>query len=890
MPPRGPPASTYRVQLSRSFDLDALRRIVPYLGELGIDAVYLSPLAAARPGSPHGYDGIDPGRIDRDRGGPAGFRRLARCLHRHGMGLLLDVVPNHLAASLDNRAFAHVLAHGPRCRFAGFFDIDWSRTPEARPAIVLPWLDRSVGRAFAEGALAFEAGAQGLQALCLGRRRIPVSASARTLFRRLARPESRRAGRFTRRRDGERRADLLARINRPVGEADRALRDRLLGAQWYRLVPWWDFRQINYRRFFDISDLVGIRVDDPRVFAYMHRWLRTAAGSSAFRGVRIDHIDGLADPAGYLRRLQCLLREVARTGRSPYIVVEKILGPDEELPRTWPIGGTTGYDILGRITGVLIPPGAAGALAEAYRRVCPPELQSFRHVAYQAKREVIDTLFPGELAAMQGRLHAAGPPARPAVEEREGIAQLTAALGVYRTYARSGRLGAQDRRRVRRAFSIGERQSAPGDRRRLRRLRRSWPGLSDGPLSPAAAEFIVRWQQWTGAVAAKGVEDTAFYRYARYLGVNEVGSDPGQVGVGLSEFHAWMIWRQRRWPHALSATSTHDTKWGEDARARLIALAEWAEPWARTVRRWVHGRAASAEEYRLYQTLVATAPVDGRYRPGYLRRLETHVVKAAREAKQATSWVHPDAGQEARLQHRVRRLLSAAGHAGFRRELERWVRRLDYFGRFYSVGQAVLRTTLPGVPDLYQGSEGWNLSLVDPDNRNAVPYAQLAQMLRAAQGRGFAPSWPSAPRDPGAWRVREADKLAVTARLLRFRREHRALFDSGSYLPVLEVTAGSSASVLAFARRAGPDWLLVVVGRGLARVSRGERVPPVGPAWGQRAIGLPRGAPESWQPLLTPGRLTVPRTRSPRQLPLSGVFERWPVAVLFHGAGRPTNA
>ncbi|MGI0150513.1 MAG: malto-oligosyltrehalose synthase, partial [Thermoplasmata archaeon] len=743
------PTSTYRLQLSARFGFDRVRRILPYLDRLGVDTVYLSPILASQPGSEHGYDGIDPGRIDPARGGAAGFARLRRDLERRGFGLLVDFVPNHLAASLQNPAWRDVLARGPSSPYARIFDIDWSRGPEGRPAVVLPWLGRSRADAFRRGELAFDLD-RGSLSLRFGVRKLPGSPAA---LRRLMEWDTGAEALPGRRRPDRRRElrERLERLNRGVTGRDRSRREQLLTEFSYRLVPWWEVGSVNYRRFFDISGLVGVRPEDPEGFRYLHRWLLPAARSGAISGIRLDHIDGLADPLGYLRRLRAALAGASSSGRraAPYLIVEKILARDETLPASWPVDGTTGYEALVRITGVLVDEASAPRLSAMYARICPERPGSFADESYRAKREVAEELFPGERAELVRRIRG-GRGATVPYGSRNGIDRalvaVTAALPVYRTYYHLGPGGGrgrpEDARRLRAAISEARRRdpgALQGDG--LRAFLRLASGSGAIPPGSPPARFLTRWQQWTGAVAAKGGEDTAFYRHGRFLGANEVGGDPDRIATTLGDFHAFMRERARRFPHALTPTSTHDTKWGEDARARLVALTEWVEPWSVSVRRWRRDNRAftsgparrrvpsPAEEYRLYQTLVASAPSPRSFSGTYPRRLEGHLVKAAREAKLGTSWMRPVPAHEEALTDFVRAIVTDPRGAGFRADLSGWVDRLAFFGGFYSFAQTVLRATLPGVPDLYQGSEGWNLTLADPDNRRPVPFGRLARGL-----------------------------------------------------------------------------------------------------------------------------------------------------------------
>ncbi|MGI0132306.1 MAG: malto-oligosyltrehalose synthase [Thermoplasmata archaeon] len=889
------PSATYRVQLTPSWGFDAAASIVPYLARLGVDTLYVSPILASRRGSTHGYDGIDPRRLDTARGGNAGFARLRAALKRHGMGLLVDIVPNHLAATLENPAFVEVLERGPRSRYARIFDIDWSRGVDGRAAVVLPWLDRDVEAAFDAGMLRFVGGAESVR-LRLRGNDLPASPRARRRLLAWARTAARSVTGPADGSSGVRSRTILAKVNEGATPEARDRRRILLEDFHFRLVPWWEFASINYRRFFDISDLIGVRSDEAKGFTFMHRWLVRAARAGWISGVRVDHVDGLADPSGYLRRLAEALRGPRKGAPAPYIVVEKILARDETLPGDWPVAGTTGYDALQRMTGAIVDPPSLRRLTATYRAALSHTETSFADIAERSKREVVDALFPGELAGLVDRLRGTSAPSRssgaPPTTGR-ALTALTAALPVYRTYGTWRAMSRTGRRRIRTAFDAAVRRaSGRAERAALRELQRRWlrGGPATGERSPRDA--LVRWEQWTGAVAAKGIEDTAFYRYAAFLAANEVGGDPGHPSTSLEEFHAFMRDRSRRWPHALTPTSTHDTKWGEDARARLIALAEWAGPWGANVRQWVTshrslvpGRGATrvpfeSEEYRLYQTLVAVAAASRSLTGDLGRRVDRHLVKAARERKEGTSWTHPCPSRERRLRAFSRALRTDPRAGRFRREFVTWVDRVAFFGAYYSLAQVVLRATVPGVPDLYQGSEGWNFSLVDPDNRRPVDFGRLASLLRRSERRRRSPFLTVSDHRPPD----EVDKVSVTASVLRFRRDHPRIFDSGGYHPLHEVVLPAATATLAFARRWRDEWVVVAFGRGLAQVSGHRLRPPTGRPWKARAIRLPPYAPTRWQDVLGSRTIHAHRRGPGRTLPLAELFDRWPVAVLYHGA------
>jgi (1->4)-alpha-D-glucan 1-alpha-D-glucosylmutase len=642
--------ATYRLQLGTDLDFAAARALVPYLAELGVSHLYLSPSLQARAGSTHGYDVVDPRRVSEELGGEAGLRALAQAAHEHGLGLVLDIVPNHMAAD-DANPF-------------------WT-DPELRP----------------------------------------------TYF------------------------DLDPGDHDPTHP--------------------------GHRRFFDIDDLVGVRMEDPEVFAVTHAKILDLVGEGLVDGLRVDHPDGLADPAQYLRRL--------REAGAAHVWVEKILDPDEPL-RDWPVDGTVGYEFANDVTALFVDPAAEPVLTGLHAEVTG-DARPFAAVAAQAKLEQASTTFQPEV----GRLRRLWP-------EAPDLERAVAALRVYRTYVEpaTGRVEPADRTAVAEADGLPE----PVARAVL---------LEDAAVP---AEFVVRFQQTTPPVTAKGVEDTAFYRYVRLLALNEVGGDPGRFGISIDAFHAANAARP---PRNLLVATTHDTKRSGDVRARLCALTAMADEWAAAVRDWVavtaplktrsHPPAPTpTEELLIYQTLVGAWPITG-------ERLEAYLEKAMREAKQATSWIAPDAEHEAAVRRFAVALLD---HAPFRERFDPVLERVMALGDRLALGQTLLRLTVPGVPDVYQGDELRALSLVDPDNRRPVDWELRRRMLAALRAGGAAGP--------------DAAKLAVVAESLDLRRRRPDPFDGG-YAPV---PAGED--IVAFLR--GDDVLVAVEVRPRACAEEGWRLPP----------------------------------------------------------------
>ena len=707
------PASCYRLQLSPAFTFDDARRVAAYLRDLGVGDMYLSPIMAARPGSEHGYDVCDPSRVSPDLGGAEALERLAAELHRLDMGLLVDVVPNHMAADHRNPWWWDVLLHGREARWAHVFDIDWD-APGADGLLVLPLLGSPRADAVADGSL------------------------------RLVQE------------DGEERIayyDARYPVAEGTGGGDL---ERVLAAQHYRLEDW-RTGVPNYRRFFDIGDLPAVAVEHDDVFAATHAEVVRLVREGIVTGLRIDHIDGLADPAGYLERLR------GATGGA-YVVVEKILSRDESLPPEWATAGTTGYDFLALAGGVFVDPDGEARLHAAHRRATGMP-DRFEDIAVRAKGDALDELLAPDLARVVRSAPAGVDPA--------AVRELTVELDVYRTYVRDGAASAADADRLRAA---GER--AGGEAAALAAAI-ARPGAELRP-------FVGRWQQLTGPAAAKGVEDTALYVDAAFLARNEPGCAPDWPYTDAAELHARLA--ERAGGHPLNATSTHDTKRSEDVRMRITALSELAGEWEEAFARW-HERNAplrrrpdaapdANEEWMLYQTLVGAWPID-------IGRVRQFAQKALREAKVHTSWEAPDEAYEADVTAFAEAILDSPE---FTDDLAAFAGRAAAIGARNSLGLLVLKLAAPGVPDVYWGNEDWDLSLVDPDNRRPVDFAGRAER----RGGG--------------------GKAGVTRAGLCLRRSDPRLVTHGAYVP-LEPAGRHADRVIAFARVHDGRWAVAAVSR-----------------------------------------------------------------------------
>ncbi|MBX6327814.1 MAG: malto-oligosyltrehalose synthase [Pseudolabrys sp.] len=879
MPPTVPLA-TYRVQLTRDFGFDQLADIVPYLGELGITHLYASPFLKARPGSTHGYDIVDHDRLNPELGGEQGFARLAATLNAHDMGLILDFVPNHMGVGhADNAWWLDVLEWGPMSPHAAAFDIDWLGLPYRRhPGVLIPILGRPYGEALRAGEIALRYDApSGSFSIWYFQHQLPVNprryaevlrtcvataGAATTMagralialaddYRDPRAPSYREAPDLKRRLaaiDGA--EDIITRglaAYRCENESGMTALHRLLERQYYRVAYWRvAFSNINYRRFFDINDLAGLRIENAGTFRAVHTLVARLIESGQLQGLRLDHIDGLRDPAQYIRRLQRLVarhRPGSRKGRF-YLVVEKILAEGETTP-AWPgVAGTTGYEWLNLISRVLVA-GAGLVRLDLTWRNFTGEQASFRTILEQAKQHVIETMLASEFTVLVrslARIAAGHPATRDFTSDRLRLALQLYVLEfpVYRTYVTAAGASPVDRTIIDRATTRARARWQGPDAEIFDFLRNAAtidlaknPGFS----APRVRDFALRLQQFTGPLMAKAMEDTAFYRHHRLLALNEVGGHPELGAVTLGEFHALQRRRMNETPHGLTATATHDTKRGEDARMRILALSELADEWDQSVRSWrdmnrpLVGCAAGrrvpscAHEYLVYQTLIGAWP--GVIDRGFVERMKTYAVKAARESKQETSWTNVNETYEAALSRFVEALLDPALSAAFISSFASFAARTSLIGFLNTLSQLALKTLLPGVPDFYQGTELLDLSLVDPDNRRPVDFA--LRMKEAAHS----PDRTKLIASCCDGRI----KFALMRELLDLRRRFPDLFQQGTYEPI-QVTGAHAEHVIAFAREWKNRRLIVAIGRHFGPLTQsGRRWPARWEAW----LALPPG-------------------------------------------------
>ena len=902
------PSSTYRLQFNRQFTFKQARKIVPYLDALGISDCYASPYFQARAESLHGYDITDHNKLNAAIGSRAEYDAWVADLHAHQMGQIVDFVPNHMGIGEPlNQWWMDVLENGPGSLYAPYFDIQWKPLKsDLQDKVLLPILGDQYGRVLERGELQvhFEAGAFYLRyyehefpiaprtyrhILAIALEKLApfknedfyaefqsIITALEYLPQRSETDPERIAERVREKEIIKRRLErrcqeapqvqaaveqAVAQINGTPGEPRSfdAL-DELLNDQSYRLAFWRvAAEEINYRRFFDVNDLAAIRMELPEVFDATHRLLLELVAAGAVTGLRIDHPDGLYLPREYFEKLQrhcarALGRPLPKDGRPIYLLVEKILSGNETLRKDWPVHGTTGYEFGKLLAGLLVDASAEQAITKTFQRFIGHSMH-FGHLVYAKKRLVMRLSLANDvnvLGDMLDRLSEKNRWFRDFTLDalNRAVRETIACFPVYRTYVTPGQpVSDEDRAIIERAVLAAKRRNPALEESVFNFLRDillfRFPENLDDEAREAHAHFVLKFQQSTGPIMAKGLEDTAFYIYNRLAALNEVGGEPQHFGFSIDEFHQRNLERQRDWPATLLATSTHDTKRSEDVRARMVAISEIPQLWRASLQRWrvINRRAkqnvdeAEApdgnEEYLLYQTLLGTWPMESNgsaaatVGPEYIERIQAYMAKALKEAKMNTSWIQPNESWDKAMAEFIARILDPSPKNKFPPSFGPVAEEIARLGASNSLAQVVLKLTVPGVPDIYQGNELWDLSLVDPDNRRAVDYQRRREMLDSLAGI-----------EPGELLANWPDgriKLFVTQRLLRFRREHGDLFQHGKYLP-LGPTGTFADCCVGFGREHEGKWIAVVVPRLSSRVG----FPPIGEKWKDTAVELPK--------------------------------------------------
>lgn len=914
------PLATYRLQFNSAFTFAQAAELVPYLNDLGISHCYASPYLRARPGSTHGYDIIDHNSLNPEIGTTEDFEHFVQALHEHNMGQILDIVPNHMGImASDNAWWLDVLENGEASPYAAFFDIDWHPVKdELQAKVLVPVLGDQYGSVLDRGELKLSFDREkGEFSICYFKHRFPVNPKEypRILNYNSGRLEQELSAqnqcvlelqsliaafdhlpgrtdespdkRTERIRDKEinkrRLAALCAQSPEILNFVQQNVREingtpgrtetfeqlhALIKTQAYRLAYWRVAADdINYRRFFDINDLAGIRMENPAVFEATHRFVLELIKQGKLNGLRIDHPDGLYDPAEYFQRLQCAGTASVSNGKggceSPqfYVVIEKILTGDEKLPETWPVEGTTGYAFTNIVNGLFVDQDTHGEMDRIYRGFIGDRIE-FNDVAYWCKKLVMRRALASELNVLSNMLIRIALSDRHTCDFtlnnlRDALSEVIARFPVYRTYITANQVSETDRRYIAQAINTVKRHSNVADASVFDFIQGVL--LTDvvqghtKTYREAVIHFAMKFQQFTSVVMAKGMEDTAFYRYGRLLSLNEVGGNPGKFGTSVDEFHKKNALRAERWPRAMLATSTHDTKRSEDVRARINVLSEIPGEWRHEVRRWralnkekhrlVDDREAPSrtDEYFLYQTLVGAWPLNSEQAtPEFCERIRNYMLKAIREAKEQTSWANQNTEYESSVTSFVDAILQPGNENRFLAEFLPFQKRVAHFGMLNSLSQLVLKLASPGVPDFYQGTELWDFSLVDPDNRRPVDYAFRQHQLRGlAQIAGNSSVETVDGSQDNSSRINKETstnvmrekvrgmaahledgciKLYLTWKGLTLRQQNRELFLQGEYLP-LPVTGPKAKHVVAFARKWEESYVICIAGRFFAQLA-----------------------------------------------------------------------
>jgi (1->4)-alpha-D-glucan 1-alpha-D-glucosylmutase len=933
------------LQFNRWFTFAHAREIVPYLHELGVSDAYASPYFQARAESLHGYDITDHNKLNPAIGSRDEYEAWVAELGARGMGQVLDFVPNHMGIGEPlNQWWMDVLENGPSSMYAPYFDIDWwPLKADLHDKVLLPILSDQYGRVLERGELhvRFDAGAFSLH---YHDRVLPIAPRTYRYILEIAlenlveykdeefyaefqsiltaleylpsrseidpeKIEERTREKEIIKRRLDRRCQEAPQVQQAIEKAVAQINgrpgdprsfdklDELLNAQSYRLAFWRvAAEEINYRRFFDINDLAAIRVELPEVFDATHQLLLDLVRDGAVTGLRIDHPDGLYLPQEYFEKLQrrcakALGVSVPKDGRAIYMLAEKILTGDETLPRDWPVHGTTGYDFANQVIQLLVDSSSEDAITKTYRRFIGQSMH-FGHLVYAKKRQVMRLALANDvnvLGNMLDRLSEQNRWFRDFTLQAlaSALRETIACFPVYRTYLAPGRpVSDKDRQVVERAIAAAKRRN-PGIEESVFNFLRDillfrFPENLDDESRIAHTQFVLKFQQYTGPIMAKGLEDTVFYIFNRLAALNEVGGEPQQFGLSVEAFHQRAQDRQRDRPATLLGTSTHDTKRSEDVRTRMVAISEVPQLWRQSLQRWramnrrwkkriddVDAPDAN-EEYLLYQTLLGTWPIaaHGQAQKSadteYITRIQAYMTKALNEAKINTSWVQPNERWLGAMQEFVAKILEPSAKSRFLPSFLTVVEEIARLGAINSLTQVLLKLTSPGVPDIYQGNEIWDFSLVDPDNRRVVDYKLRREMLScltSSKPEELLQNWPEG-------RI----KIFLTQRVLRFRNAHGDLFRHGSYLPI-KAGGTFAESCVSFARMRGEEWIIVIGPRLSARVG----FPPVADRWQDTFVDIPQNISlENAREIFTNREIQA----QDRQLQIGDLLSIFPFAVL----------
>ena len=950
------PLSCYRLQFNRDFTFRDATASLNYLSRLGITDIYSSPLLQSRLGSQHGYDVTDSSRIDGELGDEQQFEAFQSALQQKSMGLLLDIVPNHMAASPENPWWMDVLENGPGSSYAAYFDIDWhppSRTLDNK--ILLPVLGNFYGDTINNGEfkIVFRDGTFAIRYYDMSFPLAPktyrkiLKHREHILEKKLGHQSSafqeylgivaalaalRERESLTIDAAGQRRLEVQrikerlrklhdanpqmqqfirdnlrffnGRRNNPASFRDL---DRLLSEQAYVLSYWQNVNEaINFRRFFTISDLIGIRVEDSVVFDATHQVVLNLIERKAVTGLRIDHIDGLRDPLAYLRRLQLSASYSHQKEKSAdfYVIVEKILSGVEKLPAEWPVQGTTGYYYLNALNLLFVHPDGARQIEQNYFKFLGRK-PVYDDLLYEKKKLVMATLLSAEMRYLGRQLGVLSQNDRyardlPQMELSQALIETTACLSVYRTYIRSMEVPAEAKLEIDRAVVAARLRSPRLDASCFNFVRDVLLLHDEGHLFAEQREarlaFVMRWQQFTGPIVAKGLEDTVLYIYTPLLSLNEVGGNPSPSAITAPDFFELVREQKKHGQHGLSSTSTHDTKRGEDVRARINVLSEIPGEWQKHLNSWARWNAKRKqrldhheapdrnEENLLYETLIGAWPLRERELPHFRKRLEAYMIKANREAMVYTRWTRPNVAHERAVSGFITSILKPGKNNLFLNDFLPFQKTIAEYGMLNGLAQVLIKMTSPGVPDFYQGCDLWDLRLVDPDNRGPVDFNYRDRLLVEMEKRSG--------EDPAGFCREIVEnwhdgriKLYLIWKILNIRRDNSRLFLEGDFAPV-NVIGKRHNNVIAYARRDEHDWILTVAPRWLARANAPLATSRMQAFWAGSQIALPVNTPRFWLNALTGETLEANSDRKNSKLALSDIFKNFHVALLIGSGGK----
>ncbi|MHC1599495.1 MAG: malto-oligosyltrehalose synthase [Candidatus Methanospirareceae archaeon] len=916
------PVATYRIQFNPSFDFQAARGIIPYLAELGISDIYASPIFKARKGSTHGYDVVDPNQLNPELGEEQDFEELIRELKNYGMGWIQDIVPNHVAYDYENWMLMDVLENGESSEYLRFFDIDWDHPCESiRGKLLAPFLGRFYGKSLEDREIQLKYGAAGLsvnyyhlalplkiesyidlfahQLSALKRKLggdhpdfiklLGILYVLKTLPTGEERDERYDQITFIKRTlwelytgNPEMKRCIDANVQALNGEKGNPesfnLLDNLLSEQLFKLSFWKvATEEINYRRFFSINELICLRAEDKDVFDHTHALIFQLIAEGKVSGLRIDHIDGLYDPTNYLKRLQ------ERTG-GVYTIVEKILGTEEELPPFWATQGTTGYEFLNYLNGIFCKKNSEKQFNRVYSDFTGFKM-AYDNLVCEKKRLIIGKHMAGDVDNLAHLMKGIAARYRHGSDItlygiKRTIVELMTQFSVYRTYINNEVSRKNDHLYIKEAVKRSI-ERAPDLLNELDFIERFLLLKFEDYLAREEKEqwihFVMRFQQFTGPLMAKGFEDTVLYIYNRLLSLNEVGGSPDRFGTSLKEFHSLNRKRGDLHPHSLNATSTHDTKRGEDVRARINVLSEIPDEWEHNLKQWnkinrgkkrtVNGRTVpdGNDEYFLYQTLIGAFPFYESEYPAFIERVKDYIIKAVREAKVRTAWLNPDTEYEDAYISYVEEILREENQ--FLEEFMPFQKKVSHYGMFNSLSQTLIKITSPGVPDFYQGTELWDLNLVDPDNRRAVDFEERISLLGNIMDRSY--------KELLATREDGGIKLFLINRALQARKERADVFQKGCYISI-EAGGRFKEHIVAFARKHGDDWTITIAQRHLTTLIEEGELPIGRQVWGDTHIILPKGVPALWKDAITTRGIEGRET-----LLMCEALEEFPVALLM---------